>query len=84
VICLCCVVVSDDSSQYICCLIMHDDVFHRAMIVVSLLVHLFLCNLVLFVLHHIICGVVSLHFFNKLQLLLYHLLLSQFFILCCN
>ncbi len=36
-------------------------------------------RLVLFVLHHIIYGVVSLHFFNELQLLLYHLLLSQSF-----
>lgn len=41
-------------------------------------------RLVLFVFHCIICGVVSLHFFNELWLLLYHLLLSQSFLLCCN
>jgi hypothetical protein len=41
-------------------------------------------RLVLFVFHHIICGVVLLHFFNNLQLLLYHLSLSQSFLLCCN
>jgi len=64
---LCCVVVSGDSSHYRCCLIVHDDVLHCATIIASLSVHFFhVTRLVLFVFHCIICGVVSLHFFNEL------------------
>ncbi len=62
-----CVVVSGDSFHYQCCLIVHDDVLHCATIDVSSLVHFFhVIKLMLFAFHRIICGVVSLHFFNEL------------------